>query len=171
MSLNKFSQGMKTLRIMMQEPRITLEYPPTIIVRHPKERVQKCTVWPLRHRADVILVTWPVRRFLDLARYVRLDPEGPPLTESDASYGLLILDGSWRWAQRMVRDFAHVPPRSLRGYRTAYPRVSKWFPDPANGLASVEALYVACKILGRPTEGLLEQYHWRETFLRLNGWA
>jgi ribosome biogenesis protein Tsr3 len=40
--------------------------------------------------------------------------------------------------------------------------------DPDNGLASVEALYLAYHILGRPTDGLLDQYHWGEEFLRLN---
>jgi pre-rRNA-processing protein TSR3 len=147
-----------------------LAYPPTIIVRHPKERVEKCSVWPLRGRNDLIFVSWPVQRPLDLSNYVRLDPEGPALTEADRERGLLILDGSWRWARRMARDFQGVPARSLHGYRTAYPRVSKWFADPEHGLATVEALYIAYKILGRPTEGLLDHYHWREEFLRLNGW-
>jgi pre-rRNA-processing protein TSR3 len=68
----------------------------------------------------------------------------------------------------MTRDFLDVPPRSLHGYRTAYPRISKLGTDPENGLASVEALVVAYHILGRPTEGLLDHYHWAEEFLRLN---
>lgn len=144
-------------------------YPPTIVVRHPRERVEKCSIWPLRGRADLVFVTWPVRQILDLSSYVRLDPDGPPLTAADADRGLLILDGSWRWARRMVSDFQHVPPRSLRGYRTAYPRVSKIFSDPAEGLASVEALYIAYRILGRPTDGLLDHYHWRKEFLQRNG--
>jgi pre-rRNA-processing protein TSR3 len=68
----------------------------------------------------------------------------------------------------MAKAFLDVPPRSLRGYRTAYPRVSKPGTDPDNGLASVEALFVAYHILGRPTEGLLDHYRWAEEFLRLN---
>jgi pre-rRNA-processing protein TSR3 len=62
-----------------------------------------------------------------------------------------------------------VPPRSLHGYRTAYPRISKRGTDPDNGLASVEALFLAYHILGRPTTGLLDHYHWAGEFLRLNG--
>jgi pre-rRNA-processing protein TSR3 len=69
----------------------------------------------------------------------------------------------------MERDFLDVPPRSLRGYRTAYPRASKLGTDPDNGLASVEALFVAYHLLGRPTAGLLDYYRWSEEFLRLNG--
>ena len=33
----------------------------------------------------------------------------------------------------------------------------------------VEALFLAYHILGRPTEGLLDHYHWAEEFLKLNG--
>ena len=64
--------------------------------------------------------------------------------------------------------FAHVEPRSLSGYVTAYPRVSKLGTDPANGLASIEALYIAMRILGRATEGLLDHYHWAREFLEVN---
>src|SRR5205814_9684936 len=86
-----------------------------------------------------------------------------------ASLGLLLLDGSWRRADAMVRRFEHVAPRSLHGWRTAYPRVSKHGTDPDNGLASVEALFLAYHILGRPTAGLLDHYHWAEEFLKVNG--
>jgi pre-rRNA-processing protein TSR3 len=69
----------------------------------------------------------------------------------------------------MTKRFADVPPRSLRGFRTAYPRVSKTFPDPAHGLATVEALFLAHHILGRPTAGLLDHYRWAAEFLAANG--
>ena len=69
----------------------------------------------------------------------------------------------------MNDDFLDVPPRSLVGWRTAYPRASKQGTDPAHGLASVEALFAAYHILGRPTEGLLDNYRWAEEFLRANG--
>ena len=71
----------------------------------------------------------------------------------------------------MTQAFAHVPARSLRGYQTAYPRVSKLGTDPDNSLASIEALFLAYYILGRPTEGLLDHYHWASEFLRLNDLA
>ena len=143
-------------------------YPPTVIVRHPKENPRKCSVLPLRGRPDMILLDYPVRERPDLAGYVRLAAEGPELSAADAGCGILLLDGSWRWAGAMTRAFADVPPRSLRGFRTAYPRVSKLGTDPDNGLASAEALFLAYHLLGRPTEGLLDSYHWAEEFLRLN---
>ena len=105
----------------------------------------------------------------NLEGYIRLAAEGPELSASDATAGILLLDGSWRWAGSMTRDFSDIPPRSLHGFKTAYPRVSKLGTDPDNGLASIEALFLAHHILGRPTAGLLDHYRWAEEFLRLNG--
>jgi pre-rRNA-processing protein TSR3 len=143
-------------------------YPPTVIVRHSHENPRKCSVLPLRGRADLVFLNYPVRDRPPLDAYVRLAAEGPPLTAADAGKGLLLLDGSWRWAAAMTRDFADVPPRSLSGWKTAYPRASKQGTDPDNGLASVEALFLAYHILGRPTAGLLDHYRWAAAFLREN---
>jgi pre-rRNA-processing protein TSR3 len=144
-------------------------FPPTFIIRHPKENPQKCSILPLKGRPDVVLLRHPVTVRPLLEGYLRLAAEGPELSQADADCGILLLDGSWRWADSMTRGFLDVPPRSLRGYRTAYPRVSKRGTDPDNGLASVEALFLAYYILGRSTEGLLDHYRWAEEFLRLNG--
>jgi pre-rRNA-processing protein TSR3 len=143
--------------------------PPTVIVRHPNENPRKCSVLPLRGRPDLVFLSYPVKRRPPLEGYIRLAAEGPPLSAADATAGILLLDGSWRWAESMNRDFLDVPPRSLHGYQTAYPRTSKLGTDPGNGLASVEALFVAYHLLGRPTEGLLDHYRWAAEFLRVNG--
>lgn len=143
--------------------------PPTVIIRHPKENPKKCSVMPLRGRPDVIFLNHPVRERPPLHGYVRLAADGPELSAADADCGLLILDASWRWAESMEREFLDVPPRSLHGYRTAYPRVSKLGTDPDNGLATIEAVFLAYHILGWPTDGLLDQYRWADEFLRLNG--
>ncbi|MCS6978158.1 MAG: hypothetical protein NZM31_14285 [Gemmatales bacterium] len=145
-----------------------MSYPITIIVRHPNEKPVKCSVWPLRHRSDLLFLEYPPTQMPDLSGYVRLDPSGLPLSQADADKGLLLLDGSWRWAEVMTKRFSHVPARSLVGIRTAYPRASKTYPDPEGGLATVEALYAALRMLGRPTEGLLDHYYWAEEFQRLN---
>jgi pre-rRNA-processing protein TSR3 len=145
------------------------DYPTTIIVRHPKENPKKCSVLPLKGRPDLRFLRYPVPHPPPLDDYVRLAADGPPLSAADAGKGILLLDGSWRWAGAMTDDFLKVPPRSLTGYRTAYPRSSKLGTDPSNGLASVEALYLAYHLLGRPTTGLLDHYHWAAEFLRLNG--
>jgi pre-rRNA-processing protein TSR3 len=150
---------------------VTSDNPATIIVRHPKENPRKCSVLPLRGRDDIVFLTYPVAEPPSFAGYVRLADEGPELTVADARCGLLFLDGSWNWARKMSPAFAPVPPRSLHGYRTAYPRVSKQGTDPHHGLATVEALFIAYRILGRPTAGLLRHYRWAEEFLQLNGLA
>jgi pre-rRNA-processing protein TSR3 len=146
-------------------------YPPTVIVRHTHENPRKCSVLPLHGRGDLLFLNYPVRERPNLCGYVRLSADGPELSTTDSGMGVLLLDGSWRWAGAMTRDFADVPPRSLHGWRTAYPRSSKLGTDPDNGLASVEALFLAYHLLGRPTTGLLDLYHWKEEFLRLNGLA
>lgn len=146
-------------------------YPITVIVRHARENPKKCSILPLRGRPDVVICPYPVTQRPDLANYIRLAAEGPELSAADVGFGLLLLDGSWRWAGAMERDFRDVPPRSLHGWQTAYPRVSKQGTDPDNGLASVEALYAALHILGRPTDGLLDHYRWREEFLLRNASA
>jgi pre-rRNA-processing protein TSR3 len=143
--------------------------PPILIVRHPAENPRKCSVYPLRGRPGITFLSYPMRQMPDLSGYVRLAAEGPPLSADDAGKGILLLDGSWRWAAAMTRDFAHVTPRSLSGWKTAYPRVSKLGTDPDNGLASIEALYLACHLLGLPTEGLLDHYRWAAAFLEVNG--
>lgn len=148
-----------------------MSFPPTIIVRHPKENPKKCSVLPLKGRDDLLFFTYPAKNLPPLDKYIRLAADGPPLSESDREHGILLLDGSWRWAENMIRSFEHVPPRSLSGYVTAYPRVSKLGTDPDNGLASVEALFVAHHLLGRSTDGLLDHYHWKDAFLEANGLA
>jgi pre-rRNA-processing protein TSR3 len=148
---------------------MTQPFPPTVIVRHSHENPRKCSVLPLRGREDVLFLNHPVRQRPPLEGYVRLSADGPSLTAEDAAKGLLLLDGSWRWAAAMTRDFADVEPRSLSGWRTAYPRISKLGTDPDNGLASIEALFLAYHILGRTTDGLLDHYRWAAEFLEVNG--
>ncbi|QDU59785.1 hypothetical protein Pan216_06180 [Planctomycetes bacterium Pan216] len=142
--------------------------PDTVIVVHEKERRSKCSVEPLRGRKGFSFVSYPLEKPVELAGYVRLAMEGPRLSLEDRASGLLVLDATWRLADRMESAFAEVPPRSLPYWETAYPRVSKLLPDPEEGLATIEAIYVAHLILGRPTDGLLREYRWGELFLERN---
>ena len=134
----------------------------------PGRILRKCTILPLRGRPGIVILGYPVKKMPDLTDYVRLAADGPELSAADTANGVLLLDGSWRWAGAMTRAFQEVPPRSLHGFTTAYPRVSKQGTDPDNGLASIEALFIAYRLLGRPVEGLLDHYRWREQFLKLN---
>jgi pre-rRNA-processing protein TSR3 len=83
------------------------------------------------------------------------------------AHPLLLLDSTWRWLPQLAAAVRGTPiARSIPGVlRTAYPRTSRVFEDPAAGLASIEALYVARKLLGDDDPSLLDGYHWREPFL------
>lgn len=147
------------------------EFPPTIVVVHRKERRSKCSVAPLRGRADFSFFTYQKSEPQPLPDYVRLGMGGPLLSADDADLGLLVLDGTWRWAAAMEADYQHVPVRSLPEIHTAYPRISKTFDDPAGGLATVEAVFAAFRLMRRDVAGLLDDYHWSSEFLALNAQA
>ena len=145
--------------------------PETVIVVHPKERRSKCTILPLRGMPGLRFARSTVERATGpIDGYLRLDVDAPPLTVVDADRGLLLLDGTWRWVEDLAVPFGHLETRSIQGVHTAYPRGSSIGELPDGGLATVEALYVAHRILGRPTEGLLDHYHWAKEFLALNQW-
>ncbi len=146
-------------------------FPKTIIVVHPKERRSKCSVEPLRGRDDIAFFTYPEDVMLPSENYVRLGMGGPVLSEADAGSGLFVLDATWRLAEKMERRYNDLPVRTLPPIITAYPRVSKLNHDPKGGLATVEAVYAALRIMNRSTEDLLDSYHWKQQFLELNGWA
>lgn len=142
--------------------------PPTIIVVHRAEKRIKCSVEPLRKTGEFVFWRYPRRGAESLDGYVRLGLGGPQLSAEDHHRGLVLLDGSWRWAAKMEKSYADVPVRSLGPWQTAYPRQSRVFEDPAEGLATIEALYAALCQMGRPVEGLLTSYHWGELFLEKN---
>ena len=144
---------------------------PTLMVVHPRERRSKCTVEPLRGRDDFVFVRFPANAPVPLDGYIRLGIGGPELSTEDAASGLLVLDGTWRRAAAMEPFYSDLPLRSLPSVSTAYPRASKLYKDPSDGLATIEAVYVALRIMRRPVNGLLDHYHWKDRFLELNGWT
>ena len=146
-------------------------WPQTVIIVHRKEKPSKCTLQPLRGRADMTFHSFPLFSPIELPNYVRLAVDAPILSPDDADRGLLLLDASWKHVEAMNEAFINVPARSLPPIKTAYPRVSSLYEDPSAGLASIEALYVAYRQLGRDTDGLLDAYHWRNEFLDINGFA
>ena len=112
--------------------------------------------------------TFPKQGQEPLDGYVRLGIGGEELSETDADSGLLVLDGTWKLAEKMEPFFRDVPVRSLPPWQTAYPRVSKLYEDPSAGLATIEAVYAALTILGRDTSSLLDSYYWADQFVELN---
>ena len=141
--------------------------PVTIIVVHPRERRAKCTVQPLRQQSGFQFYKHP--RFpQNLDGYIRLGLGGPVLSSEDQGAGLLVLDGTWRWVEPMERLVATLPVRSLPPLVTAYPRSSKVSENPDGGLATIEAIYAAYRLLGRETTGLLDHYRWGAAFVEQN---
>ncbi len=147
-------------------------FPPTVIIRHRKENLRKCSLRGLENRNDLRFVTYPLGQLPPLDRYLLLSLDGPPLTSQDSSAGLVLLDGTWRYAQVMFDQWGADLPIQTRclphSAVTAYPRVQTHCSDPLRGLASVEALFLAHLILRRETEGLLDHYYWKQDFLEAN---
>lgn len=140
---------------------------PVTVIRHAKERVSKCSLRHLHDRPGfTFLRARPGFRF-DASGFTVLAIDAPPLAPDDAGRPLLLLDSSWRYLPQLAACLHGSPiARSVpRDIVTAYPRASRVFEDPRFGLASVEALYVALRLLGDDDPTLLDGYHWRAQFL------
>jgi pre-rRNA-processing protein TSR3 len=143
---------------------------PTIILRHRRENLKKCSLAGLEKREDLSFFSYPQDPLPDLSQHLLLKVGAPPLTLADHSRPLFLIDATWRLAQIMEKQLpCKMESRSLPShYRTAYPRRQSHCPDPYSGLASIEALYIAHLLLGRNVEGLLDLYHWKESFFQIN---
>ena len=145
-------------------------FPATFILRHRRENLKKCSLRGLETRPDLRFFTYPRQELPPLPGYILLALDAPLLSLEDAHRGLLLIDGTWRYAETMTRAVqqkqTELQLRSLPSYlKTAYPRRQEDCADPERGLASVEALYAAYVLLGRDPAGLLEGYHWKDKFL------
>ncbi len=142
----------------------------TVVIRHAHERLSKCSLTPLHGRTEIeFLVARGEMRF-NAEGFIVLAVDAPVLSPADAGRPLLLLDSTWHLLPKLVRRLDGVPVyRSLpAGIETAYPRVSKMSEDPLGGLASVEALYLARRMLGDDDLSLLSGYRWRDEFFKIN---
>ncbi len=146
-----------------------LDFPPTIVLRHRKENLKKCSLRGLEARTDMQFLTYPCTNYPDLSNYVSLYLNAEPLTLGDADQGLFLIDGTWKYSEVISRQVPSCKTRSLpKGIRTAYPRKQTGCIDPQRGLASVEALYIAYRIMGRDPSGILDHYYWKQAFYQNN---
>ena len=145
-------------------------FPPTLVLRHRRENLKKCSLTGLETRPDFLFLTYPKDPLPSLSSYLLLKVGAPPLTALDRDKGLFLIDATWKLADKMEKSLPHaLEARSLPShYRTAYPRRQTDCPDPERGLSSLEALFLAYQILTRDTTGLLHNYHWQSLFLSLN---
>lgn len=147
---------------------------PVTIIRHPRERLSKCTVEPLRGRPGFRFVKFRHGLELPVDGALVLAVDAPVLSPADAQDDqgrprtLVLLDSTWRLLPALEGCLHGTPLwRSLPPeIPTAYPRQSKLATDPPAGLASIEALFVALRLLGDDRPDLLAGYHWRQPFLR-----
>ncbi|MHC4779699.1 MAG: ribosome biogenesis domain-containing protein [Planctomycetota bacterium] len=143
--------------------------PRFFVIEHPKEKKHKCTVSLLKGREDLTFLSVEEAESASWNDALLLDPSVDTLlTTRDAGKPLILVDASWRWAERVVRKMA-CSRRRLPPFETAYPRTSKLFRDPPGGLASAEALFVAALVMGRYDESFLDGYRWKVQFLEVNG--
>ncbi len=137
------------------------------ILRHPDENLAKCTLEPLRRRSELEFFAASPGFQVDGTNMILLEVGAPVLSAADAGRRLLLLDGNWKHVEFLRSRVVGMPvARSLPTIETAYPRRNRDGLDPQVGLASVEALYLALKILGHDDPTLLADYHWRDEFFR-----
>lgn len=148
---------------------------PTIILRHRKENLKKCSLKGLETHQHLIFYSYPHRMPENLQGYVMIhlgDHTTKPLSRDDLDKGIFFLDSTWNYEKKMhdrLRKDHLLVYRSLPSFfSTAYPRQQTGCQDPQRGLATVEALFIAYKILGLSTDGLLDHYHFGKEFLEKN---
>jgi len=140
-----------------------------LILRDPRESARKCSLTPLRGQAGIRFETFHPERRLDASGRILLHPDGEELSAADRERPILLVDCAWRRLPTLLRNVDGDPaPRRLPTLETAYPRRSRFFVDPSDGLASVEALFAVLALLGRPRSELLDGYPWRELFRARN---
>ena len=149
------------------------QHPPTIVIRHRKENLKKCSLRGLENRSDFLFLRYPLQMSVPLSNHILLTLEAEKeLSPLDVGRGLLILDGTWRYAKAMEKALPFVA--SIEKKRlpstpvTAYPRRQNDCSNPMAGLASIEAIVCAYALLGRKIDGLLDHYYWKDSFLEKN---
>ena len=134
-----------------------------------RENKRKCSIHPLKDRQKLLFInSWNLPDpATDWTDYLLLHVEGRELTADDYRRPVLLIDASWKRALFLAEKplIECLEKRSLSGFISCYPRTSKYYRMPDQGLASVEALYAAHLIQGREDPTLLDHYRWKEDFL------
>ncbi len=143
-----------------------------VVVRHPRENTRKCSLRHLHGNPDFRFFRASEGFSFDASVYLLLEMDAPEISPADSGLPILLLDSTWALLPRMRAKISGNPilrsiPASIK---TAYPRKSKLFEDPS-GLATIEALYAALKIMGTPDPEILRGYIFAKKFLDINNWA
>jgi len=140
------------------------------------EKPNKCTIAPLSSRPDFRLYrVRGISIFGPLSSSVILHHEGQCLTTVRKSkgevHGIASVDCVWPRLDVLLRRIVEPLPLFARipdGFETAYPRISKENTDPKNGLATIEAIFIASALLGKWDTTLLARYYFGRKFVQLN---
>jgi pre-rRNA-processing protein TSR3 len=139
-----------------------------------KENPRKCTIHPLKGREDFLIRPFSGNRPISAFQAdCLLHVSGENLAEipRGSLSSLALIDCTWRKVFPTLQRVEKPLPRLVRipeGFVTAYPRRNKEGNDPGEGLATIEALFIAAAFLGFWDESLLEKYYFKNEFLTLN---
>lgn len=142
------------------------------------ETPNKCTIAPLAYRSDFRLFHVKGNTQLGpLSAPLLLHPDGQCLTklhspqEDSLMKGIAAIDCVWRRLDLLLKRIQHPVPTFARipdGFETAYPRKSKKNTDPTQGLATIEAIFIASALLGKWDPTLFSEYYFGRKFVEIN---
>lgn len=155
-----------------------------VLVDH-RERPTKCTILPLAGHPDLIIVrSVAAGPLAALTGGALLHPDGLDLAEVAAARRaggaqalaapvrvVSAIDCVWKHLPALLARLPSPLPPLVRipaGFVTAYPRRNKQDLDPAAGLATIEAVFLAGAFFGDWNESLLSRYHFAAAFLAAN---
>lgn len=141
------------------------------VLRHFRENVKKCSLRFLHDNPNFEFIKAKPPFEFDATGYTLLEIDAPQISPADLGRPVLLLDSTWHLLPQLRRGITgKFVPRSLpSALKTAYPRKSKVFCDPSRGLATIEALYAALRLMGDTDfGGILENYRFAEDFLSTN---
>lgn len=138
------------------------------------ESPQKCTIHPQKSRPDFFVRYFSGNRPIPAFRadcLLHVDGEDLSLIPRGSLQSLGLIDCTWKKVGGALQRLERPLPRLVSipaGFVTAYPRQNKEGKDPAQGLATIEALFIASAFLGFWDESLLEKYYFGAGFLEKN---
>src|SRR5690606_32543041 len=76
---------------------------PTTVIRHPKERISKCSLRHLHGRPEMTFLRATPGFTFDATGFVLLAVDAPEIGPADRGRPLLLLDSTWRWLPQVER--------------------------------------------------------------------
>jgi pre-rRNA-processing protein TSR3 len=138
------------------------------------ENPRKCTILPQKARTDFTIRYFagprPIPSF-QADCLLHIDGEDLAHVERGSCHSVALIDCNWKKVEGALKKVVRPLPRLVRipeGFETAYPRRNKEGRDPEQGLATIEALFIAATFLGQWDETILDKYHFAREFLARN---